>query len=106
MLIVEDPDAPNGTFPHWMLYDMSPATLAIIETQGPLTGKKGMNDAGGVGCTGPCPPSGTHRYFFKLFALDTMLNLPEGSPKQTLLQAMDGHVIESAELKGSYTKKA
>lgn len=102
--IMDDPDAPNGTFTHWLLYNMSPATLQIVEKQMPLTGIAGRNDFGNQGYGGPCPPSGEHRYVFKLFALDTMLDLPEGATSSELQTAMEGHIILSVELTGAYAK--
>lgn len=105
-LIMDDPDAPNGTFTHWVLYDMNPATLQITEDQLPAGAKVGMNDFGRVDYGGPMPPSGTHRYYFKLYALDTMLNLPEGTSRNDLEQAMEDHIIETAELMGTYTKSS
>jgi Raf kinase inhibitor-like YbhB/YbcL family protein len=105
MLMLKDPDAPNGIFTHWMLYDLSPATLQLVEGQPALTGKTGTNDFGNQGYGGPCPPAGMqHRYFFRLYALDTTLDLPEGATRQTVLDAMAGHEIASAELMGTYTK--
>jgi len=105
-LIMEDPDAPNGIFTHWILFDMSPATLQLGENQPPMTGKNGTNDFGHEDYGGPCPPSGSHRYFFKLYALDIWLNAPAGISRQDLLSAIDGHIIASAELVGSYTQSA
>jgi Raf kinase inhibitor-like YbhB/YbcL family protein len=102
--ILEDPDAPNGVFTHWLLYDMSPAVLEVVENQMPVTGKAGTNDFGNVGYASPCPPSGTHRYVFRLFALDAMLDLPEGASRQDVQHAMRDHVIDSAEVTSTYTK--
>jgi Raf kinase inhibitor-like YbhB/YbcL family protein len=104
VLIMDDPDAPNGAFTHWVIYDMSPATLQILENNTPETGKQGINDFKSVGYGGPCPPSGTHRYFFKLYALRSMLNLPQGANRQTLEEAMKDQVIDSAELIGRYSR--
>lgn len=107
-LVVEDPDAPNGIFTHWILYNMSPGTLQIPEAELPLSGLQGTNDYDEETYGGPQPPSGTHRYFFKLFALDTMLDLvdeDEGMKvdRQTLYAAMEGHVLETAEIVGTYS---
>jgi len=102
VLIVEDPDAPNGTFTHWIVYDMSPGTMQIVDGNMPLTGKCAINDFGNAKYDGPAPPSGMHRYFFKLYALDTTLNLAEGAKKQDVLDAMEGHIIETAEIVGTY----
>lgn len=104
VLIVDDPDAPSGTFTHWVLFDMPPSILAIPENEMPQLGKRGTNDFGEVGYGGPQPPSGTHRYYFRLYALDTMLELPEGVERQEVEQAMEGHVLQNAELVGLYSK--
>lgn len=104
VLILDDPDAPGGTFTHWLLYNMSPATLQLTENNPPITGDIGINDFGMPAYGGPCPPSGTHRYFFRLFALDTMLRLPPAAKRDALQAAMEGHVLESAELMGTSSK--
>lgn len=103
-LILEDPDAPGKVFTHWVLYDMPAAAIQIVEGQPADIGKVGMNDFGTAGYSGPCPPSGTHRYVFHLYALDMMIDLPEGISKADLLSTAEGHIIESAELVGVYTK--
>jgi Raf kinase inhibitor-like YbhB/YbcL family protein len=100
-LIVEDPDAPRGTFDHWIVWNISP-NEAIAE--GSTPGINGTNSFGKTGYGGPCPPSGVHRYFFKVFALDTELDLLGGSAKNELLDAMKGHVLASAEVMGLYQK--
>jgi Raf kinase inhibitor-like YbhB/YbcL family protein len=100
-LIVDDPDAPMGTWVHWVLYGMPP--LGRIE-QGAIPGRQGKNDFGRKNYGGPCPPSGTHRYFFKLYALDSALDLKEGLSKKELESAMEGHVLEKAELVGLYKR--
>jgi Raf kinase inhibitor-like YbhB/YbcL family protein len=104
VLIVDDPDAPGGTFTHWLLYDMPSSILAIPENEMPQIGKCGANDFGTVGYGGPKPPEGQHRYYFKLFALDTMLELPEGVSRQEVEEAMQDHVVSNAELVGLYAK--
>ncbi|MGD9506180.1 MAG: YbhB/YbcL family Raf kinase inhibitor-like protein [Syntrophobacteraceae bacterium] len=101
-LVVEDPDAPGRTFDHWLAYDIAPETTSIAEGQAP--GTAGINDFGKSGYGGPCPPSGTHRYFFRLYALDVRLDLPPGLDKKDLLDAMEGHVLAQAELVGRYAK--
>lgn len=101
-LIVDDPDAPSGTFDHWVAYDISPTT-EIPEAVGEL-GTAGLNSSGSLGYTGPCPPSGTHRYFFRLYALDTELGLSEGATKQELLDAAEGHVLAQGTLMGTYQR--
>jgi Raf kinase inhibitor-like YbhB/YbcL family protein len=100
-LIVDDPDAPMGTWVHWVVYDILP--LKRIE-ENSIPGKQGKNNFGRLNYGGPCPPSGTHRYFFKIYALDTMLNLKEGLSKGALEKAMEGHIIGKAELVGLYKK--
>ncbi len=100
-LIVDDPDAPKGTWVHWVVYDMPPA--GRIEQNG-VPGKQGTNDFGKRKYGGPCPPSGTHRYFFKLFALDAMLGLKEGLSKKELEHSLQGHILEKAELVGLYKR--
>jgi len=106
VLIMEDVDAPHGIFTHWIVYDMSPATLQIVEKSMPPTGKAGINDFGNVGYGGACPPSGQHRYYFRLYALDDMLDLPAGASKHEILAAMDAKsVLEQTEIVGTYTKQ-
>jgi Raf kinase inhibitor-like YbhB/YbcL family protein len=101
-LIVEDPDAPNGVFDHWIAWNISP-NEGIAERMNP--GISGTNSFGKTGYGGPCPPSGVHRYFFKVFALDTELDIPAGSDKKTLLGAMENHIIAQGEIMGLYQKK-
>jgi Raf kinase inhibitor-like YbhB/YbcL family protein len=100
-LIVDDPDAPMGTWVHWVVFDILPAS-AIEENS--ISGKQGRNNSGSNNYHGPCPPSGTHRYFFKLYALDAMLNLKEGASKAELENAMQGHILAEAQLIGLYQK--
>ena len=100
-LIVDDPDAPGRIWVHWVVYDM-PIIGRIGENSVP--GKEGMTDFGKKGYGGPCPPSGTHRYFFKIYALDKALNLNEGIRKPDLEKAMQGHILDKAELMGLYKK--
>jgi len=100
-LIVDDPDAPAGTFVHWVVFDIG-FTQRIEENSVP--GKQGQNDSGRNEYGGPCPPSGTHRYFFKIYALDIKLNLNAGITKQELEKAMAGHILGQAELIGLYKK--
>jgi len=103
-LIVDDPDAPAGTWVHWTVWNISPDTAAIGEGEVPAGATEGTTSFGRAGYGGPCPPSGTHRYYFKLYALDTVLELREGSERDVLEKAMGGHVIEEAELMGIYTR--
>lgn len=104
-LIVDDPDAPTGTFTHWILYNMSPATLQIVEGELPVSGIQGFSDYGEDSYGGPQPPSGTHRYFFKLFALDKMLEFEEGIAvnRAAIDAAMEGHIIDQAHITGTYS---
>lgn len=101
-LIVDDPDAPGKTWVHWVVYDI-PIVGRIDENSVP--GKEGMTDFGKKGYGGPCPPSGTHRYFFKIYALDKALDLNEGIRKPDLEKAMQGHILDKAELMGLYKKR-
>lgn len=104
-LLVEDPDAPTKVFTHWLIYDISPSTHHMRVQEVPLECTDGVNDFGTLGYRGPCPPSGTHHYVFKLFALDTRLALPEGTIKEDVLAKMRGHVLAYSELVGTYTRR-
>lgn len=105
VLIVEDSDAPNGVFTHWILYNISPATLQIMEGQLPTGAKQAMNDFGMQAYGGPKPPLGTHRYEFKLFALDTALSdVRPDYRRQEIYSLMEGHVIEQAEITGLFSR--
>ncbi len=101
-LIMDDPDAPSGTFIHWVVYNMPPETSGISEGSTP-PGIQGKNSAGENKYIGPCPPSGTHRYFFKLYALDTTLPATIQS-KDDLTKAMVGHILIETELIGKFAK--
>ncbi len=100
-LIVDDPDA-AGTWVHWVVFNIAPETEVIEENS--TTGTVGINDFGKQTYGGPCPPSGTHRYFFKLYALDANTGLQPGATKEDLLSAIEGHVLAEAELMGSYQR--
>lgn len=102
-LIVDDPDAPGGTWLHWTMWNIDPATTRIEENSVPAGVVQGMTDFETVGWGGPCPPSGTHRYYFKLYALDMMLDLSSGASLQQLEAAMQGHILEQVELMGTYS---
>ncbi|HEX5456503.1 MAG TPA: YbhB/YbcL family Raf kinase inhibitor-like protein [Candidatus Saccharimonadales bacterium] len=102
VLIVDDPDAPGGTFTHWLIYNIPAAEVNLGEDEIPAESMEGINGYGEKGYGGPKPPSGTHRYFFKLYALDDELDLPEGVKSDELEEAIEGHVITSAELVGNY----
>jgi len=104
VLIVDDPDAPSGLFTHWAVWNISPQTSTIPEGSTPK-GVQGTNDFGKSGYGGPCPPSGTHRYYFKIFALDRELDLRSGAKRSQLDAAMKGHVIAQGELMGRYSRK-
>ena len=110
-LIVDDPDAPAGTWVHWVIYDL-PATATGLAENTPKSAqlpggvKQGLNGWPHLGYNGPCPPPGKpHRYFFKLYALDTLLNLKPGLTKKDLLKAMEGHVLAEGQLMGTYQRK-
>lgn len=109
-LLMDDPDVPknlkpDGVFDHWTVFNM-PATTVQISENSPAPGITGKNGAGQNKYTGPCPPDREHRYFFKLYALDTVLSLNEAATKTDVLKAMEGHIIAEAELMGKYNKKA
>jgi Raf kinase inhibitor-like YbhB/YbcL family protein len=104
-LIVDDPDAPVGTWVHWVLWNIDPNTAEIREDSVPKGAIQGINDFRKHNYGGPCPPSGTHRYFFKLYALDTMLNIGPNSGKAELEKAMQGHILSGAEMIGLYKRK-
>jgi len=102
VLIVDDPDAPSGTFVHWIVFDM-PVISRIGENSQP-DGKFGITTSGSLDYVSPCPPSGTHRYFFKIYALDILLNLKEGISKGGLEKAMQGHILDKTELVGLFNR--
>jgi Raf kinase inhibitor-like YbhB/YbcL family protein len=110
-LICDDPDAPVGTWVHWVLYDL-PVTATDLMERVPASetlffgAKQGINDFKRVGYGGPCPPPGKpHRYYFKLYALDADLLLKPRATKQELLRAMDGHILAEAQLSSAYQRK-
>lgn len=103
-LIVDDPDAPSGDFVHWVVFNMPAGTAGIGENSSPA-GVQGTTDFGGTGWGGPCPPSGSHRYYFKLFALDTELDIDSSATKAELETAMTGHILDRAELVGLYQRQ-
>lgn len=104
-LIMDDPDAPGGTWVHWVVWNIPPDTGVIEEGALPPGAQEGINSWGREGYGGPAPPSGTHRYFFKLYALDTVLNFTGPVDKQALLEAMEGHVLAKAQLMGRYSHR-
>jgi Raf kinase inhibitor-like YbhB/YbcL family protein len=113
-LICEDPDAPRGTWTHWVIFDIPasvkelgegvPAQERVKVTAGGETALQGKNDFDKVGYGGPCPPSGTHRYFFRIYALDTELSLGPGTTRQDLLRSIQGHVLAEGDLMGRYSR--
>lgn len=108
-LIVEDPDAPDGIFVHWVVYNISSEVTNLSEgitpQKLPFGVKQGTNHFGDSDYGGPCPPSGTHRYYFKLYALDNELTLREGAGKRDLLKAIEGHILAEAQLTGKYERQ-
>lgn len=102
-LIVHDPDAPGKTWVHWVVWNI-PLTHHIQENT--IPGEEGSNDFGRIAWGGPCPPGGTHRYYFKVYALDTLLKLSAKSNKQQLEEAMGGHILAYGSLMGLFTKSA
>lgn len=108
-LICDDPDAPMGTWVHWVLFNL-PADNKDLPEKVPAHktlangAKQGTNDFRKIGYGGPCPPSGTHRYYFKLYALDTEINLEAGATKKELLKAMEGHILAEGQLMGKYKR--
>lgn len=109
-LISDDPDAPGGTWVHWVIWNV-PVEARSLEENLPKTGalsdgaRQGTTDFRRIGYGGPCPPSGMHRYYFKLYALDTTLDLPSSTTKQGLDKAMERHVLAQAELMGTYRRR-
>jgi hypothetical protein len=101
-LIVDDPDAPSGDFVHWVVFNMDPETSEIPEANVPAGAVEGCTSLNKPGWTSPCPPSGTHHYQFKLYALDAMLTLASSSIKKDVLSAMEGHVVGQTMLVGMY----
>jgi len=104
VLIVDDPDAPAGDWVHWTVWNISPETTNIAENSVPAGAVQGMTDFGQAGWGGPCPPSGTHHYQFKLYALDTQLDLDSSTKKSDLEKAMQGHILDQAMLVGLYQR--
>lgn len=104
-LIMDDPDAPMGTWVHWVLWNIPPDVADIPEASVPEGAEEGGNSWGNVEYGGPAPPSGTHRYVFKLYALGTTLDLPAGTDKAGVLGAMQGRVVAEAQLVGTYSRE-
>lgn len=104
-LIVDDPDAPMGTWDHWVLFNIPADVLEIKSNQPPNGAVVGKNSWGNNKYEGPCPPSGTHRYYFSLYALDSKLDLSSSATKKEVLEALKAHLLEKAELMGTYQKE-
>jgi Raf kinase inhibitor-like YbhB/YbcL family protein len=104
-LVVDDPDTPMGAWTHWLVWNIKPATTTVPENTTPPGAIVGRNDALIPKYVGPSPPRGTHRYYFRLYALDQKLNLPPGADRDALDQALQGHVIAKAELLGRYARE-
>lgn len=104
-LVFDDPDAPDGTWVHWLVWNIKPDTNHVDEDSVPDGAVEGATSFGEPGYGGPCPPDREHRYFFKLYALDTMLELPGTATLSDLEMAMDHHIIAEAELMGRYERK-
>lgn len=111
VIICEDPDVPHhiradGMYDHWVLFNIPAGVSSLSENLQslPVGTLQGMNTSQKLGYTGPCPPDKEHRYFFKLFALDTILTLPEGATKAQVLAACQGHILDQAELMGVYNR--
>ncbi len=108
VLIVEDPDAPRGTFTHWIIFNVPATETGLPENvpSGTLSNGavQGRNDAGTIGYTGPCPPSGTHHYIFHLYAVDIILGLSSGATKQDVLASIQGHILAQVDLTGLYDR--
>jgi Raf kinase inhibitor-like YbhB/YbcL family protein len=102
VLVMDDPDAPGDVWDHWVAFDIAPRT-EIPENVGPL-GVGGANSWGRTGYGGPCPPSGTHRYFFTVYAVDSQLALGPGASKADLMESLEGHVLDQATLMGTYAR--
>ncbi len=106
VLILDDPDAPMGTWVHWVIWNINPVLTEIKENSTFKEAKQGRTSFGSFSYKGPCPPSGTHRYFFKLYALDKILDLSKDTGKAILEQAMQGHVLAQTELVGLYSRES
>lgn len=108
-IIMDDPDAPAGTWIHWVIYNLPPETAKLPEMVMPREelgngAFHGSNSWGLIGYGGPCPPTGTHRYFFKIYALDSQLDLSPGATKDEVLNAMNGHVLAEGQIMGTFTR--
>src|SRR6478672_106923 len=106
VLIVDDPDAPGGNFTHWLIWNIVPDLTEIVANQLPAHAVQGVNDFGKSKYSGPCPPAGVHRYYFRLYALDTTLTLPQASKRKAVDSAMKGRIVADATLMGRYARKS
>lgn len=106
VVIVEDSDAPRGTFTHWLVWNISPDRTEILAAAPPPRAVEGTNDFGKLGYMGPCPSAGQNTYYFRLYALDTMLDLKPGARRQEVDAAMKGHILNEDALTGTYVRKA
>jgi Raf kinase inhibitor-like YbhB/YbcL family protein len=104
-IVADDPDAPNGDFVHWVIWNINPETAAFATDNPPGGSVEGITSLGKSGFVAPCPPSGTHHYRFKLYALDNELAIPASSDRSALMSAIEGHVLSSTMLTGLYEKK-
>jgi len=104
-MVMDDPDAPNGTWVHWIVFNIPPQIHELAENGVPANAIQGKNSWGKSKYGGPCPPSGSHRYLFKIYALDMMLSLNATADKKQLEAAMKDHIVEQAELMGTYQKR-
>ena len=102
VLIMDDPDAPQEVFTHWIVYKIDPETTSVTEGKNPAYATIGLNSAGKAEYAPPCPPSDIHRYYFRLYALDTEINLQPGANRREIEEAIAGHVIAQAELLGRF----
>ena len=103
-LIVDDPDAPGRTWTHWLVWNIDPKTTEIGENSAPQNAVQGTSDFGNARYGGPCPPSGTHRYYFRAYALDNVLSLPGSATRSAVEKAMAGHIIAKGTLMGTYSR--
>lgn len=109
VLICDDPDAPMGTWVHWVIYNIPPDSKGLPEGIPGLERLKdgtlqGINDFRKIGYGGPCPPGGVHRYYFKIYAIDTMLNIDPGATKKRIMKLIEGHIISKGELMGRFKR--
>lgn len=110
VLIVEDPDAPSGNFTHWIVYNIPAKINSLMQNSTPTKNVTdeilmGTNDFGRIGYGGPCPPSGIHRYFFRIYGLDTAVHMDSGATKREILKQIEGHIIARGELMGRYQRQ-